>query len=850
MMLEALSKTKNRIPEPGSISFEDRINKSVPYDWGYGSTPRTAGLRDALCWKSSTTKEWINVAAGIGKCSFRKGQKIKIDVDRARLMTNAYRETEGEPWTIRKAKAVEKLCSEMPIFIKPGELIVGDANGAPDEIRWYPEVSAWWMPDGITTGGFSEMVNDEERKEIIEDICEYWKGRSVGDRIWEAMPEFIRTLAGQQMSWTLSVRSYEDSRTVPAYDYEPLFKEGLQARIDKAEAKLMELENSISGMDPGEYIAKKHQWEAMVICGKAMIHYAKRNAELAREQAVDEEDETRRRELEELADILDWVPANPPRSFHECLQFHWMVEVTAHFFAHCGNGSGARFDQIWWPFYEADMEAGRITREEALELVECMFLKIQDLGSPPAWPEIFSATSGFDIGYTFDICGSDGYGNDLSNDLSCIIMEALANLHINQPPPTLRYHRNISPEVVERAIDLNRMGMGHPSYHNEELLEEWALSRGWPPEDAKRAQAACCIANNIPGKVIGASGHGTFGAFFGVKLFEEILGLFKVPDVPGRPPIKDPRQMRSADEIFDAYCERLLIDIKIGVNVWNLGQQVVMEYNPDPCNSFIIDEALERGLDLTQLHKEHDTWPIAIHFGGINVANSLTAIQKLIFDEGKYTMDQLLEALKANWEGYEEMHQNFLNAPKYGNDDEYADAWAVKVLTRTYDTFSTVKDAWGSPVTLDGSMAAGFQSIGLGCGPTPDGRIGGTPLSDGTLSPMLGTDKNGPTAVLNSAGKIPFMHTQLMNQRFMPQFLEGDNRKLFAGYLKSWFEKGTIPHIQFNVVDSQVLREAQKHPDDYIDLQVRVAGYSAFWVDLASETQDSIIARTEQSLGS
>jgi pyruvate-formate lyase len=196
------------------------------------------------------------------------------------------------------------------------------------------------------------------------------------------------------------------------------------------------------------------------------------------------------------------------------------------------------------------------------------------------------------------------------------------------------------------------------------------------------------------------------------------------------------------------------------------------------------------------------------------------------------------------------MRQDFLSAPKYGNDDDYADAWAVKTLTRVHDgTLSQVKDAWGWPVTIDGSTAAAFQSVGLSCGATPDGRRAGTPLADGTLSPMPGADKHGPTAVLNSVGKIPYMHSQLLNQRFMPQFLEGENKKLFAQYLGEWHEKATIPHVQFNVVDSQTLRDAQEHPEKYTDLQVRVAGYSAFWIDLSKETQDEIIARTEQSLG-
>jgi pyruvate-formate lyase len=196
------------------------------------------------------------------------------------------------------------------------------------------------------------------------------------------------------------------------------------------------------------------------------------------------------------------------------------------------------------------------------------------------------------------------------------------------------------------------------------------------------------------------------------------------------------------------------------------------------------------------------------------------------------------------------MRQDFLNAPKYGNDDDYPDAWAVKTLTRIHDgTLNQVKDAWGYTVTIDGSTAAGFQSVGLGCGANPDGRLGGTTMADGTLSPMAGADKQGPTAVLNSAGKVPYMHSQLLNQRFMPQFLEGENKKLFAAYLKEWHAKGTVPHIQFNVMDSQVLRDAQERPENYTNLQVRVAGYSAFWVDLAPETQDAIIARTEQSLG-
>jgi len=844
------TKVRTEIPKPGSISFEDIAIKSVPHDWGYGSTRRTGRLRDALYWKAANTKEWINVAAGIGKCTFRKGQGIKLDLDRARLVTSAYRETEGQPWAIRRARAVQKMCEEMPIFIKPDELIVGDSNGAPDEIRWYPEASSWFMPDAVTTGGYSEMVTDAERKEIVEDICAYWKGKCVRDRIYSEMPDFLRPIVGGDPTVaSVFPQTWEQSRALPGYDYVSLYKDGLQARIDKIEAKLKDLENRIGEMSPAEYMEKKHDWQAMAICGRAIIRYAQRHAELAKAQAQKEKDTARKKELEELADILNWVPANPPRSFHEALQFMWIVEIVGHFLTICGNGSGVRIDRVWWPYYEADMRTGRITREKALELVECLFLKSQEIGSPPEWPPIFSATAGFDVGWAPNICGYDEDGKDVSNDISCMAMEALANLHVCQPPICLLYHRNISPDVVKRAIDLDRMGMGHPAWHSQELLEKWCLTRGWSTEDAKNVQLGCCVNPHIRGRAVTSSGIATMGAIYGPKLLSEVLGLFETPYLPGKPEIKDPRQMKSSDELLDSYCKRLLFYIKIGVNSWNVGQQVVIEYSPDPCNSFLLDEAVERGVDLTKLHKEHDTWPFMVFLGGINIADSLSAIQKLVFDDRKYTLDKLIEALRANWKGYEEMRQDFLNAPKYGNDDDYADEWAVKTLTRVHDgTLRQVKDAWGYPVTIDGSTAAAFQAVGLACGATPDGRRAGSPLADGTLSPMAGADKNGPTAVLNSVAKIPYMHSQLLNQKFMTQFLEGENRKLFAQYLREWHEKGTIPHIQFNVWDSGTLREAQEHPEKYTNLQIRVAGYSAFWIDLSKETQDSIIARTEQSL--
>ena len=832
--------------EQRRVSIEDRVKRAVPFEWGYGSTPRTKKLRDALHWKASVaTNKLENAALGLPRVRFRSG--VRIDMDRARIVTAAFRETAGQPIVLQYARMVEKLCDEMPIFIKDGELIVGDPNGGAERIRWYPETNVSWMPEAVTTGGFSEIVTDEERREIVEDICPYWQERSMVGLITSSLPE---EMAPTIMSHGAFItNTWEAGLLAPSYDWEDLFREGLAARIASAEASLKELDEKVSEMDPTEYLEKRYNWQAMVRCGKAIIRYGERLSALAKQQAAVEKDEERKKELEEMAEGLQRVPANPPRTLQECLQFYWTVEVAAHYFARWGYGSGARFDQIWWPYYEADMKAGRIAREDAVELIECLFMKIQEIGCPLQWPPQFAGTSGSNTLYTADICGTTPDGKDASNDLSCIIMETLANLRLTQPPIALRYHPDIAPEVMEMAINLGRTGLGHPSYFNEDLLEEWGLQRGYSPEDAKNVQACGCVANNVMGKAQTVTGLVNVGVMNSAMVLEDILYRNDQETRSGHivlPAGKKATEMQSAQELMEAYLERVKYLAKIGQVSWNIAQQVLMDHKPDPSNSLLNDETLERGIDLLRLNKEGDTWPSVIIFGAINVVDSLAAIQKLVFDEKKYTMEELLTALRANWEGHEVMRQDFLNAPKHGNDDDYADGWAVKLFVGLDDTISAFKDAWGCSFTIDGSTATGYTIMGLLAGASPDGRMASTTLADGTRSPMAGADGNGPTAVLNSVGKIPFMHTDLFNQRFMPEFLEGDNRKLFADYLKVWHER-RIPHIQFNVVNSEELRAAKAQPEEHSDLIVRVAGYSAHFIDLPEGTQDSIIERTEQA---
>ena len=258
-----------KIPEPGNLSFEDRTKRRLPYEWGFGSTPRTAKLREGLKWKAAVVKDFINIAIGLAKCTFRQGENIKVDLDRARLVTKSYRETDGQPWVTRVTKAFANLCEKFPIFIKPGELIVGDPNSAPDELRWYPEIAMQHMPEAVTSGGFSEMVTDDERKEIVEDICEFWKVKCISDRIKAMLPRDVvpDVLAG--LATPIEAKLWEMGIVNLSYDYAALFKEGLRSRIERAEAKLKDLNREVLEMNPADYIENKNNWEAMAMCGRA-----------------------------------------------------------------------------------------------------------------------------------------------------------------------------------------------------------------------------------------------------------------------------------------------------------------------------------------------------------------------------------------------------------------------------------------------------------------------------------------------------------------------------------------------------------------------------------------------------
>ena len=442
--------------------------------------------------------------------------------------------------------------------------------------------------------------------------------------------------------------------------------------------------------------------------------------------------------------------------------------------------------------------------------------------------------------------GVDKDGNDATNEMSYIILDAIKELHSVQPPLCLRYHDDIPKELILRAIDTQRTGVAQPAFFNDKMMIPYLQERGIPLEDARDYGISNCMSWIIPGKsMVYRQGMGMFSF---TKCLELALnqGVDMLSDKQLGYPTADPLTFKSADDIIDAVFQQYRFFFEKQVYINNIADELYQEYLPRPLTSALADECIQRGKDCRQWYYHHRNY--VMPSGVNNVADSVAAIKKLVFDDKKISMAELLDALKNDFEGKEEMRQMLLRAPKFGNDDDYVDRIAQVLhfgITAETKKFTTY---YGYPYDVDGTNATIGYFLGFDVAATPDGRKAREPLHDGSVSPVQGQDKKGPSAVLNSVCKVDPRQScnHLFNQRFSPEFLGGENREIFSQYLKTWSDMG-IHHIQFNVIDPETLRGAQEHPEKHADLIVRVAGYAAYFVDLTKSLQDDIIARTEQS---
>jgi len=621
-------------------------------------------------------------------------------------------------------------------------------------------------------------------------------------------------------------------------DYDRVLKKGLKgvlAQVEEAESKL-----DIGA--PGT-LEQYHFYQAAKLVINGMITLAQRYASLAREMAKGEQDVARKRELEKIAEVCQRVPANPARNFHEAVQAHWFCMLGIWMEAPgVLTAPPITFTKCLYPFYKKDKEEGRITEEQAIELIQFFFLECNRLATilPPHGFRFSQTRLGLQLG----LGGFTPDGDDATNELDSLVLEAQHRVQLPEPLVNLVYHDKLSEEFLLKCIDLIRTGIGQPAFHNGRIgVERHLLHNNAPLEEARTFGIAGCVQSALPGLMNGY----WYIRFSVAKMIELTLENGKDPltGIHLGPQTGEANSFQTYDEFYQAFVKQLEYGIPLAHNasriVWNVQRNF-----PIPFGSLLVDDCIEKGKDISDGGARYSFGDGVCMVGAIDAANSLAAIKKLVFEDKKITMSQLREALAANFEGYEEIERMCLGAPKYGNEDDYVDSIARDIYDLCYDLTPKI-DHLGQRTMPSAYSVAAHTAHGEYTGALPNGRRARVGLTDASVSAQGGTDKNGPTALVKSAAKIldgvKYSSTHF-NMKFHPSALKGEGGKKLLSLIKTYFDLGGY-HVQFNCVSGETLKDAQLHPENYKDLIVRVAGFSAFFIHLDRDLQDEIIGRTE-----
>ncbi|MCP4749351.1 MAG: hypothetical protein GY866_00525 [Proteobacteria bacterium] len=778
----------------------------------------------------------------------RRGQKaeegqeifrpeVRVCLERTRLLTESYKKTEGESPVFRQAKALENVLLNMTLYIRDWERIVGNYASTPDAVFW-PVEQNWKSVHRLVNGDGKYLLDDEGRREL-DELIEYWDGKTVSDKRKKAFAGSPDLDKYWRYEGTMLWSQWSD-QGVP--DYEKVIRVGLEGIVREAEARLEEIGKTL----PPDYIRQKEFLEAVVVGLKASIAWAERYAELAEEQAAKEKNGVRKDQLEEIARVCRRVPAKPAETFQEALQSFIFIHIIRDQIEFITLGCGIRFDVAMNRFYEKDLKEGRINREEALELVKQMRIHLEELGQMYS-PTTTQVYGGVQVLQSLVIGGVDAVGQDVTGEVSYLLLDSVMEMPTLQPSIALRIHDETPKELVLKAIDVMKTGVGYPSIQNDKalipLMEKWNC----PPEDARNYTISGCVYLDVAGKNI-LRRNATYFSLPRCLWWALHRGINPETGEQYGAPTPDPATFASMNDLMDAYLEQVRFFMEKQVKVEDVVRTIYADNYPRPFASALTDGCIERGRDLRQWRYQGRVESFSIAVGPTNVANSLAAVKKVVFEDGKVGLPELIAVMDGNWEGNEELRQICMAAPKFGNDDDYVDSITAEVHCRTEEVVERFSDCYGSDYHLDGSAVSATYGLSLDTPATPEGRRDGDGFADGSLSPVPGTDMNGPTAVLKSCSKIDTLqsYNHLLNQKFTPEFLDEPNKEIFYNYIKSWSDLG-ISHIQFNVVDRKTLIEAQKNPEENRNLIVRVAGYSAYFVDLSQGLQDHIIERTEQS---
>ena len=764
----------------------------------------------------------------------------RLSAERGLLVTEFYKQDgiDKMPVPAQRARCFEYILQNKAICINEGELIVGERGPQPKATPSYPEICIHTLEDLDVLDKREKVsfaVDSGTRRAFGEKIIPFWEGRSNRDRIMQILPQEWKD------AYAAGVFTEFQEQRAPGHTVlgDKIYRMGMLDII----ADIHRVGEGLKSH--GAEAGKRHELEAMEITARAIIMYAERHAEVLEEMAGKEPSDARKEELIEMARICRKVPANKPETFHEALQYYWFVHLGVITELNPWDSfNPGRLDQHLYPYFQKELSEGSLEREEARELLQSFWIKFNNHPSPPKVGVTAQESSTYTDFCLINLGGLTEEGEDAVNELSYLILEVIEEMRILQPSSMVQISRKNPDDFVMKALDIIKTGFGQPSCFNTDVIIRELTRQGKSIRDARRGGASGCVETGA----------------FGTECYI-LTGYFNLPKIleitlhNGMDPRRgkkigldtgDPADFRDFNRFMEAYRKQLEHFVDIKVRGSNLIEEVFAEEMPVPFLSVLIDDCIENARDYNAGGARYNTNYIQ-GVGTGSLTDSLSALKYHVYDRKHLSMLEMQEILSANFKGHEEFRYDLLNrTPKYGNDEDYADDLLKQVFEFYFNAVDGRMSPRGATYRINLLPTTSHIYFGSVIGALPDGRKSGEPLSEG-ISPVQGADRQGPTAVLNSAAKIDHLRTggTLLNQKFTPSFLEtGEGREKITRLIRSYFRMNGH-HIQFNVVTADTLRQAQKEPEKYSDLIVRVAGYSDYFNDLGKDLQDEIIRRTE-----
>ena len=760
------------------------------------------------------------------------------------------------PYVVR-SKVHEAMLTKCPVAIEPDDLICGVGASKAFGIEMDYEMGRWTPDEVQALKEENYTITPEEEEELYKYMEIYASGdyaqttaKISGDLFGDDPVFWPLFKSGIVLPPTKSkvtgsgggrAQSGMGLNPMGLYvpDYEVVLKRGLRDIINECKERLAN-----HHYVDGESIRKKLFWEGCIRVMEALIVYANRYADLAEKMAKEEKDPVRAKELEGMAANCRRVPEYPPETFREAIQCFWFLFLMMN---PSSTAAAGRFDQYMYPFYKKDLEEGRITRDEALELLEILRLKDFQLNRVSG-RELRKKNAGMAKWHNWTIGGVDDDGNDATNDITYLELEAAQEVPTPHHTVTLRVHPGTPDELMQKALELVRTGIGMPAFVGDKSYIDFFMSRGLTAQQARRYSMAGCV----DGLIAGVTRAQVAAMFIVTLVYDIFMHNGYCPWLKENVGIQtgDVCEMKTFEEYKEAFYKQLKYLIELEVEGFNAKCTLSRELMPDFIRSVMTNDCLEQGREAQFVeHRPFDAFIVCSAVGVINVSDSLAAVKTLVYDQKKYTMKQLMTALDANWEGYEDMRQDFVKAPKYGNDDDFPDLLAAEVYQKYADYMSACDALCGGKAVPNAISITAHQPGGQLCGATPDGRFKGEILADASMSPGQGRDNVSPTAAFKSAMKInqDAYQATLMNMKLHPTALKSDEDLHKLGTLIKTYLTHGGKHIQFNVVTRETMEAAKKEPEKHKDLIVRVAGYSAYFTLLTPQVQDEVINRTSYS---